>query len=71
MTTENNTLAQFEAALAEHDWYFDYSDDYSVWQRGIRQHDELLRQRDALRGMGLGAAADALWRKHSPGPVER
>lgn len=70
MMTEN-TLAQFEKALAAHDWYYDYSDDHSVWQRGVRQNDELLRQRRALREAGLGAAADALWRKHCPGPVER
>lgn len=69
--TNENSLTQFEKALAAHDWYYDYSDDYSVWQRGIRNQDDLLRQRHALRAAGLGEAAEALWRKHCPGPVER
>lgn len=28
-------LSRLKRMLATHDWYFDYSDDHSVWQRGV------------------------------------
>lgn len=27
-------LEQYQHLLATHDWFYDYSDDYSVWKRG-------------------------------------
>jgi hypothetical protein len=34
-------LAAFDKELARHDWFFDYSDDHSVWRRG-RDHLDLI-----------------------------
>lgn len=28
------SLADYRAALAAHDWYFEYSDDHAVWSAG-------------------------------------
>ena len=30
-------LREFDNLLASHDWFYDYSDDYGVWQRGMNQ----------------------------------
>jgi hypothetical protein len=37
----NPELATLDKMLSFHDWYFDYSDDHSVWQRGQREHDAI------------------------------
>lgn len=43
--------SEYYDELVRHDWYYEYSDDYSVWQRGqankhriqsIAQEDEVL-----------------------------
>ena len=38
MSPKLNTL---EEMLARHDWYYDYSDDHSVWSRGQRENDAI------------------------------
>lgn len=41
------TLEQFNAyvqELARHDWYYDYSDDHSVWRRGENNYQALRKQ---------------------------
>ena len=58
-------LASFEAKMKAHDWFYQYSDDHSVYQRGEAQLDELLGMRRALERDGLGAEANALWAAHS------
>jgi hypothetical protein len=35
-------LSDFYNALEAHDWYFDYSDDHSVWKRGVAARDALV-----------------------------
>ena len=37
------TLSKYYDMLTYHDWYYDYSDDHSVWQRG-RDASENLRR---------------------------
>lgn len=36
------TEEQYKQALASHDWFFAYSDDYSEYMRGQRNRDRLL-----------------------------
>ena len=36
------TLAQYYDMLEAHDWYFDWSDDGSVWRRGQANVDKLV-----------------------------
>ena len=38
----------YKSLLAQHDWYYDYSDDHSVWQRGNRERDTLYKYQDAV-----------------------
>ena len=37
----NDSLTALEGLLARHDWYYQYSDDHSVWKRGQREHDAI------------------------------
>jgi len=59
-------LDEFERALQQHDWYYDYSDDSRVWRRGNNQRIELDSMLKLLHEMGAGREADQLWGKHSP-----
>lgn len=36
------TLTDFDAKLAGFDWFYDYSDDHSVWERGRAAHSAVL-----------------------------
>ena len=37
----NSELITLERLLQFHDWHYNYSDDYSVWLRGQREHDAI------------------------------
>lgn len=39
------TVEQYRAALAAHDWFYEWSDDYHVWKRGQAQRAALLNMR--------------------------
>lgn len=41
MSTINPELQAFYNLLANHDWYYEYSDDYSKWKRGKEQEKEI------------------------------
>lgn len=59
-------LNELEAALQSHDWYYQYSDDYSVFQRGHSQAmtiESLLRVADER---GFGEEVTALYAKYAP-----
>lgn len=32
------TRDEYIAALKAHDWFFDFSDDYSVWKKGMESY---------------------------------
>lgn len=42
------TKAAYRKALAEHDWNYDYSDDYSVWKKGSEHKKALLAMQVVL-----------------------
>lgn len=62
----SDLLAEFEKALRNHDWYYDYSDDGSVWRRGLAEADNIRRIRNELKSTGKEAEAEALWKEHCP-----
>ncbi len=62
MHPDLNTL---ERLLKSHDWYYEYSDDHKVWQRGRDQRDEIRRQQDICCGLGLGEIAQQMVEKYS------
>jgi hypothetical protein len=37
------TVKEYFQKLQQHDWFYDYSDDHRVWQRGVNSRDELYR----------------------------
>ena len=37
----NEHLLKLERLLMFHDWHYNYSDDYSAWARGQREHDAI------------------------------
>lgn len=42
------TLEDYRKALAEHDWFYDFSDDHGVWVRGQEQRNNLHRMAKRL-----------------------
>ena len=34
-------IEEYTELLKKHDWYYDYSDDHSVYERGYRQRNKL------------------------------
>jgi hypothetical protein len=39
---ETVSLTEFDAMLKRHDWYYQYSDDYSVYRSGKSEQDRLV-----------------------------
>ena len=37
-----NELKEYYQQLAFHDWFYEYSDDHSVWQRGSDKERQLM-----------------------------
>lgn len=59
---ELRTLEEIETALRTHDWFYDYSDDHSVWTKG---NDQRKRIADALRTLPIEQARE-LWDRWAP-----
>jgi hypothetical protein len=60
------TLQALEQKLKAHDWYYDYSDDGSVYRRGRDQSDEINKLSRQLAAAGQEAAVAVLFKKYSP-----
>jgi len=56
---------EYEQRLKKHDWYYEYSDDFRVWEAGSRSYDELERMRKKLMKIDSKRATE-LWDKYSP-----
>jgi len=41
-------VEDYKSLLARHDWYYDYSDDHSVWTRGSNERNTLYKYQEAL-----------------------
>lgn len=59
-------LVELERLLKTHDWYYEYSDDHRVWERGRNERDDIRRQRDILCGLGMDEIADKMYEKYRP-----
>jgi hypothetical protein len=44
----NPELATLKELLAQHDWYYDRSDDYSAWSRGRNQRHAIRAEEQRL-----------------------
>jgi hypothetical protein len=61
-------LMPLDRLLCWHDWYYDYSDDYSVWKRGQSERDAINAEQRRLISSGLATADEitALSDKYRP-----
>ena len=74
MSADNNNmktkLKTLEKLLKNHDWFYQYSDDYSVYERGDCESDTINTVINALKDAGFGKEADALYDKYLPEPLK-
>ena len=66
----NNKLQTLEELLQNHDWFYQYSDDNSVYERGDRESDTINTVINALKDAGFDKEADALYDKYLPEPLK-
>ena len=66
----NNKLQTLEKLLQDHDWFYQYSDDFSVYERGNRESDTINIVIKALKDAGFGEEADDLYYKYLPEPLK-
>lgn len=49
-----------------HDWYYSYSDDHGVWQRGLESVKIMTAKMNELKELGFEAQVDELWESNCP-----
>jgi len=54
----NEALTALQGLLARHDWYYDYSDDYTQWCRGRDQRAAINAEQRRLISEGLATAEE-------------
>ena len=64
----NEALINLDRLLAIHDWYYNYSDDYTVWTRGQIERGAIDAEQRRLISEGLVTAEElvALTDKYRP-----
>ena len=74
MSVDNNNmntkLKTLEKLLKNHDWFYQYSDDYSVYERGQNAWNTINEVINALKDAGFGKEADDLYDKYLPEPLK-
>ena len=64
----NEHLITLERLLQFHDWYYNYSDDHSVWQRGMSERDKINQEQRRLLTSGLATIEEILELTHKYAP---
>ena len=54
----NEALINLDRLLAIHDWYYNYSDDYTVWTRGQIERGAIDAEQRRLISEGLATAEE-------------
>ena len=64
----NEALINLDRLLAIHDWYYNYSDDYTVWTRGQIERGAIDAEQRRLISEGLATAEElvALTARYRP-----
>ena len=64
----DESLAILEKLLKSHDWYFDYSDDHSVWKKGMAERSAINQEQKRLIESGLATLEEVqeLTQKYAP-----
>lgn len=63
MSKQLNTL---EKLLKNHDWFYQYSEDYSVYEQGQTAWNTIAVVMSALKEAGFENEAEALYEKYLP-----
>ena len=61
-----NKLQTLEKLLQNHDWFYQYSDDYGVYEQGQNAWKTISKVMEALDDAGLGDESNALYEKYLP-----
>jgi hypothetical protein len=61
-------LIRLRKLMESHDWYYDFSDDYSVWSKGHQQHNAIRRLAESLDQRGVSDEVDELFKRYRPQP---
>jgi len=59
-------LQELEEHMKYHDWYYTYSDDHGVWQRGCQSADTMTAKMNELKELGFESEVDEFWETHCP-----
>ena len=59
-------LKTLEELLQNHDWFYQYSEDYSVYEHGQNSWDIISNIMQALDDAGLGDEVNDLYEKYLP-----
>jgi len=74
MSVDNNNmktkLQTLEELLQNHDWFYQYSDDYSIYEQGKSAWHTITEVISALKDAGFGEETDALYNKYLPEPLK-
>ena len=64
----NESLVDLKKLLQFHDWYFDYSDDHSVWKKGMAERSAINQEQKRLIDSGLATVEEVqeLTQKYAP-----
>ena len=66
----NNKLQTLEKLLQDHDWFYQYSDDFNVYERGDRELNTINEVIKVLEDTGFGKEANDLYDKYLPEPLK-
>tara|TARA_Y100000996_G_scaffold85987_1_gene59785 strand:- start:6277 stop:6549 length:273 start_codon:yes stop_codon:yes gene_type:complete len=59
-------LIELKEILEKHDWFYSYSDDHTVWQKGRDQRSDIRTLLNQANELGYGDAASEIYNKHVP-----
>lgn len=62
----NSTLEELKSALAKHDWYYEFSDDYNVYRSGQSNAEFIYQLRMRAVSEGFGDIAEELFNAAIP-----
>jgi hypothetical protein len=64
----NDPLVNLERLLQFHDWHYEFSDDHSVWKRGVAERDAINQEQKRLISNGLATVEEVqeLTQKYAP-----
>ena len=66
----NKNLQTLEKLLQDHDWFYQYSDDFSIYERGDRESNAINEVIKVLENTGFGKEANDLYDKYLPEPLK-